>query len=96
MAYGGTVKSALPPKVPRPASLSQNDFDVKAGSFAKGGPGELSSPSPLEAQQGEWHWPSLTTAGARVSNSKIVDSASLGSAFFVLTCRRRRGSCNQV
>ncbi|KAA6427027.1 MAG: Serine threonine kinase [Trebouxia sp. A1-2] len=62
MAYGGTVKSSLPPKVPRPPSLSQNDFTVKASNFARGPQQEASGPVSPGAQTGEWHWPSLTTA----------------------------------
>lgn len=62
MAYGGTVKSQLPPKVPRPPSLSQNDFTVRANTSAKASPGP-DSPVSSGTLPGEWHWPSLTTAG---------------------------------
>lgn len=63
MAYGGTVKSNLPPKVPRPPSLSQNDFTVKASSFAREPQQEATSPLSPEARTSEWHWPLLSTAG---------------------------------
>ncbi|KAL3152262.1 hypothetical protein ABBQ32_001339 [Trebouxia sp. C0010 RCD-2024] len=61
MAYGGTLKSQLPPKVPRPPSLNQNDFTADASSAAKAGQGP-SSPLSSGKLPGEWHWPSLTTA----------------------------------
>ena len=87
MAYGGTVKSQLPPKVPRPPSLSQNDFTVKASSSAKGG---LEDPSSTAAGTlpGEWHWPSLTTAGTFGKGSKDAQWLIMTSAA-TLTCRRR-------
>ena len=69
MAYGGTVKSKLPPKVPRPPSLSHNDFTVKASNSAKGGQEDPSSPA-AETLPGEWHWPSLTTAGTLSKGNK--------------------------
>ena len=87
MAYGGTVKSQLPPKVPRPPSLSQNDFTVKANSSAKGGHGDPSTPA-AETLSGEWHWPSLTTAGTFVEGSKDAQCLLMASTAS-LTCRRR-------
>ncbi|DBA81690.1 hypothetical protein WJX77_002971 [Trebouxia sp. C0004] len=62
MAYGDTIKSSLPPKVPRPPSLGQNDFTVKASNFTREPQQGASSPLSPGAQAGEWHWPSLTTA----------------------------------
>lgn len=87
MAYGGTVKSQLPPKVPRP-SLSQNDFTVKASNSAEGGLGGPTSPPAAGALPGEWHWPSLTTAGAFADGSTHVQWLVMTSAVF-LTYRRR-------
>ena len=71
MAYGGTVKSSLPPKVPRPPSLTQNDFTVKANNFARGAQQEAASPLSPAARPGEWHWPSLTTAGVLKTHQKV-------------------------
>lgn len=76
MAYGGTLKSQLPPKVPRPPSLNQNDFTADASSAAKAGQGP-SSPLSSGKLPGEWHWPSLTTAGTLVMGSRVNNGQTL-------------------
>lgn len=61
MANGVSNASHLPPKPPRPHTLSQIDFTVKASSFAhNASPKQFRSPDDSAHE----HWPSLAAAGA--------------------------------